>query len=157
MATQVNRLVGNYAACAVALTANQTTGLLIAQLVNWEATIETEFADATGHGDLFEVPVVIRQRWTARCEGFLTEASRITFMTSWSTTATGVPKKVTLHTFIGYNDYLNLTTPDTEAKVIFRGNCYPQIATLRLPDGMSSQEISFRGAGDPNFIGPYLS
>ncbi len=154
MATQVNRLVGNYAVCAVARSASQSSGLLVAQLVNWEVTIETDFADATGHGDLFDVPVVIRQRWNARCEGFMTEGTRVTFASAWATDTTGVPRKVGLHTFIGYNDHLTLTTPDTETKVVFRGNCYPQVATLRLPDGMSGQEISFRGAGDPNFIGP---
>jgi len=151
MPTQVNRLAGNFAQCAVGAGADQTVGSPVAQLVNWEVTIRTTFADGTGHGDLFYIPIILRQEWTARCEGFLTEGSRVTFASVWADAATGAGKKVGIYTFIGYNDYASLGTND--AKVLFRGNVYPESSTLRLPDGMSNQEILFQGAGTPIYIG----
>ena len=148
MATQVNRLVGKYAVCSI-------NGMLVAQLTDWETTISTTFEDATAFGDYWEVPVQLRQAWTGRVAGFMTEASRVTFLTAYANPVATPYTDPAAITFIGYNDYptafASPILPTT--KRLFQADALISIVSIRLPNGMATQELQMRGAGAPTYIG----
>jgi hypothetical protein len=142
MATQVNRLVGKYAVCHMG-------GLLVAQLVDWEAAINTTFEDGTAFGDYWEVPVQLRHSWSGRIGGFLTEASKVTFLSAYANpVATPYTDPVAV-TFIGYYDHLTLGP----TKRLIQGDVLLSVVTIRAPQGMGTQELQFRGIGAPTYIG----
>ena len=155
MPTQVNRLVGKYAVCTVG-------GLLVAQLTDWSAEINTIFEDGTAFGDYWEIPIILRNSWSGRIRGFLTEASRLSFLSAYRFDAAGViatedatPPITTPYadqlavTFIGYNDYASLA----DSKRLLKGDIYIGTASINLPEGMADQELLFRGIGAPHYIG----
>lgn len=145
MAQQVNRLGGKYAVCRV-------NGLLVAHLTDWEVTITNNFQDATAHNDLWVIPVIDRIEWSGRCSGFMTEASRVSFLSLWATPAV-LPVAPYVETpsvvFTGYNDHLSLAN----SKRLFEAEAYATTTTIRLPNGMATQEINLRSIGSPTYIG----
>src|SRR5881227_216777 len=62
----VTRLVGRYA--------KAKAGGTIANLFDWELTIEAEYEDVTAHGDEWEQVTPLKQRWTFRARGYVTTA-----------------------------------------------------------------------------------
>lgn len=136
MASSVNRIVGEYAVCQI----GHTNAIL--NFTEWQVQIRTEFVDATGFGDFWDVPVVIKYLWTARLRGFITPPA--TYLQAYSIAQKGVVDIVAA-TFAGFLD--------VGAKLpVFQGSGFTERTALMVPMAMAEQEIEIRGVGSPAFI-----
>ena len=126
-----NRLRGRYA--------QASAGGAIANLFDWELTIEADYEDVTAHGDEWEQVVPLKQRWTFRARGYITTAGT-TYLAAFNTA--GAPAAVSI---IAYTD--NGTTAR------FTAQGYPTRGSITAPMTMVEQSFEFRGAGAPTVLG----
>lgn len=112
---------------------------------DWEVEVSEEFADATAHGDFFNVPKPIRTDWTARARGYFRRAStdadtaiNIGFASTGSQAAT----------FTGFK-----AIAAAAGDRLFSGTGLVVRANLSASNAMVEQEIEIRGDGVTPTIG----
>ena len=127
----VTRLNGRYAVA--------TAGGSIANLFDWELSIEADYEDVTAHGDEWEQVVPLKQRWTFRAKGYITVGGT-TYLAAFN--KTGAPATVTVVAYTG----------DLSSTVAFTAIGYPTRGNLSAPMDMATQEFEFRGAGAPSVL-----
>jgi hypothetical protein len=137
MATTVGRLVGRYALCTVG-----NTGATL-QLTEWQVQIRTDFVDATGFGDFWDVPVPIKYLWTARARGFYSSLS--SYLSAYTAAQAGTGDIVEA-TFQGFTDM-------SKTHKVFEGAGFTERAMFHAPQAMAEQEIEVRGLGHPTVTG----
>lgn len=118
--------------------ATATAGSLTLHLFEWSVTMETDYFDATAHGEYWKVNVPGDQSWTARARGYFVSGTQYFTVGSIS----GDPPSLT---FTGYRD---LAT-----NAIWTGVCYPRRVDFSAPMAMVVQEIELVGTGAPS-VGP---
>lgn len=131
-----NRLHGRYALA--------TVGGITLLCYEWEVTFELETVDSSAFGDLWEYPVALRQRWTARARGYFTRAAAAS--ATYIATAGKQSADPAAVTFTGYS------TPGATTAV-FVGTGLAVRANFSAPMAMVTQEIEIRGVG-PATTGP---
>lgn len=122
------RLHGRYATATV-------SGLTLV-LFEWSVTIDTDYFDATAHGEFWRVQVPGDQSWSARARGYFVTGSQYFVANKIS----GDPPSLT---FTGYRDV-------TPANVVFAGTCFPKRVDFSAPMAMVVQEIELIGTGAPS-------
>lgn len=125
-------LVGRYAEASVG-------GTLIALLTDWEATIETDTADVTAHGDVWQFNAPLPSRWTFRAKAFVVPGSAAHYLNAlWASGA--LPSQVTVAGFSG---------SVASGTKIFEGTGTPVRGSLSAPMELAEQEFEVQGNGAP--------
>lgn len=137
MASSVNRIVGNYAFCTI----GHVTSATVLNLTDWQVQIRSEFVDATGFGDFWDVPVVIKYLWTARARGYF--SNTLSYLNAYQQAVTAQTDVLEAQ-FVGYID--QRSTP------IFSAFGFVERAAFMVPNAMLEQEIELRGVGNPILI-----
>ncbi len=133
---QLTRIHGRYAVCTFA-------GIGTLNVFDWEMEIHTEFADATAHGDFWDVPVPLKYMWTARVKGYF-DSGATSYLSAYKGTAgaiAGGTADIVPVSFVAGRT----TTPTS----IFTANGYLVRAHWAAPMAMVEQEAEIRGNGAP--------
>src|SRR6266536_4075757 len=131
MASPLSTLVGRFAVA--------TAGSGIANLFDWELTVEADYEDVTAHGDEWEQVTPLKQRWTFRAKGYVT-VSATSYLAAFN--KTGPPATVTVTAYSG----------SASSTVIFTAIGYPTRGNFSAPMALAEQEFEFRGAGAPSVL-----
>jgi hypothetical protein len=137
--SRVARLNGRYAIATVA-------GFTLT-LHAWSLEVRTEFVDATGHSDIWDVPVPLRYSWSCQASGYFDTGTRVSYLhTGYSGQIVGtVPPDITPVLFSGY------ASADTSVP-IFTGSGFLVRAHWNAPLALAEQELEIRGTGIPTTI-----
>jgi hypothetical protein len=136
-AGELTRLNGRYALCTHA-------GLTLTAF-DWELEVSTEFVDATGHGDIWDVPVPLKYSWTARVRGYY-DTSNSPYMHLYNGQITGAPPPdITAASFVAYKD-------DVPTTAVFTGLGLVVRARWSVPNALVEQELELRGTGVPTVL-----
>ena len=131
---QKTTAIGRYAEASIG-------GVVIAQLYDWEVSIEADYEDVTAHGDEWEVVVPLKQRWTFRARQYCL-LNVATSLTAFTTSAE--PAGMTVRCY---------TEPAATGSIVFQAGGFPTRALLSAPMELVQQEIEIRGTSTPTTIG----
>jgi hypothetical protein len=134
MPAPVARLDGRYAEASLG-------GTLIAVLTEWEVTVETDTADATAHGDMWQFPLPLDSGWRVRCRGWIVPGSAAHYINAYY--PSGAAGVIATIIFRGYSGTVAGGT------LIFEGTVFPVRGNLSAPMTLAEQEIEFVGYGVP--------
>lgn len=140
-ATPVHRLQGRYAICTVA-------GLTL-NVFDWEMEVRVDYADGTGHGDPWDVPVPLKYNWTARVRGYFDTASPNSYLAAFANQIDHAgPTAWVDQTPIAFVAYASANT----ATPVFHANGFVTRARFAAPMAMAEQELEMRGSGQATSI-----
>jgi hypothetical protein len=138
--SQLTRIHGRYATCTF-------VGIGTLNVFDWEMEIRAEYADATAHGDYWEVVVPLKYMWTARVRGYFDSAaaSYLSAFKGASGAIAGGTADLVPATFTA----IGWTSTGSTNHNIFTASGFLVRARFNAPMAMAEQEAELRGSGAP--------